>query len=403
MAPTMIRRHFRTDVCYMRGDIRTDVAAKAIVLRGAPPEAKEERIRPYTRKWEKGIMTTVDEIALRPAAAVSVVAAEGALQRSDIMKKKDCEVTHEAAGIVFSTGGYTGNVYHEFNDGMIPLYITAERFSGDVVLVVVEYHSWWFTKYRRVLEKITKHEIVDFRKDKRVHCFAEMIVGLRIHGELTIDPNLMPSRKGIADFNSLLNEALRLPNQTGPGLIPGQPTRSRPKLVILVRNRSRRLLHFKDILRLCRRVGFDVELLNPKRSTELTDIHMVLAAADAMMAVHGAAVTHFLFLRPGSLLIQVVPLGLDWAAEEYYGGPARKMGIQYMAYNVTPAESSLSKEYNQGDPVLVDPRKITSRGWAETKKVYLDKQDVVLNLPRFGKFMSEAHQRVVGSRRVLTM
>ncbi|KAH0470432.1 hypothetical protein IEQ34_000155 [Dendrobium chrysotoxum] len=150
---------------------------RSILLVGPSQVNKtEEKIRPYTRKWETEIMSTVDELSLRPSPASAA---------------KRCDVRHVAPALVFSTGGYTGNVYHEFNDGLIPLYITAARFAGEVVLAVVEYHEWWFMKYRRILEKISKYEIVDLRRDKRVHCFGEMIVGLKIHGDLAIDSNLM--------------------------------------------------------------------------------------------------------------------------------------------------------------------------------------------------------------------
>ena len=67
---------------------------------------------------------------------------------------------------------------------MIPLYITAQRFAGEVVFVVLEYHYWWLGRYGAVLEQLTNYKVVDFRYDRRVHCFSEMIVGLRVHGEL---------------------------------------------------------------------------------------------------------------------------------------------------------------------------------------------------------------------------
>ncbi|KAK7396898.1 hypothetical protein VNO78_18060 [Psophocarpus tetragonolobus] len=58
----------------------------------------------------------------------------------------------------------------------------------------------------------------------------------------------------------------------------------------------------------------------------LAKIYRTLNASDVMIIVHGAAMTHFLFLRPGSVFIQVVPLGTTWAAETHYGEPARKLG-----------------------------------------------------------------------------
>ncbi|XP_020585890.1 protein O-linked-mannose beta-1,4-N-acetylglucosaminyltransferase 2-like [Phalaenopsis equestris] len=368
------RSHFRTDVCYMLGDIRTGGGGRSILLVSPSQNNKtEERIRPYTRKWEKGIMNTVGELALRPSLPAAA---------------KICDVKHKAPAVVFSTAGYTGNVFHEFNDGLIPLYITAARFSGEVVLVVSEYHEWWFSKYEMILEKMSRYEIVDLRRDRRVHCFDEMIVGLKIHGDLAIDSNLMHEGKSIHDFQSLLTAALA-PTAHKPS--PEPPlSAARFKLTIIVRHHSRRLLNLQSILHLLHHSGFQTTLLSPKRSTPLSDIHRSLTAADALLSVHGAALTHLLFMRPGSVLIQIIPLGLDWAAETYYGEPARRLGLRYLAYNVTAGESSLSKEYGKDDPVLVNPNFVTKKGWAETKRVYMDKQDVDLDLQRFGKVVRRA-------------
>ncbi|KAI0531263.1 hypothetical protein KFK09_000816 [Dendrobium nobile] len=377
------RSHFRTDVCYMLGDIRTAAGngRRSILLVGPSQVNKtEEKIRPYTRKWETEIMSTVDELSLRP---------------SPVSAAKRCDVRHVAPAVVFSTGGYTGNVYHEFNDGIIPLYITAARFAGEVVLAVVEYHEWWFMKYRRILEKISKYEIVDLRRDKRVHCFDEMIVGLKIHGDLAIDSNLMHNGKSILDFQSLLTAAL---SSSSPQPLP-QPlpvtTHHRLHLTILIRHHSRRLLNLPSILHLAHHSGFHTTLLSPKRSTPISHLHHSLSSSDALLAVHGAALTHLLFMRPGSVLIQVIPIGLDWAAETYYGEPARRLGLHYLAYNVTAEESSLSKVYGKNDPVLKNPKLVTSKGWAETKRVYMDKQDVDLDLKRFGKVIQRAKDHLM--------
>jgi hypothetical protein len=74
------------------------------------------------------------------------------------------------------------------------------------VFVVLEYHYWWLGRYGAVLERLTNYKIVDFRYDRRVHCFDEMIVGLRIHGELVVDPKLMPNGTPPNHPNSFLAE-----------------------------------------------------------------------------------------------------------------------------------------------------------------------------------------------------
>lgn len=182
------RSHHRTDVCYMEGDIRTDVAKSASIflynnISDQNHHVYEEKIRPYTRKWETSVMSTIDELTL-----VSVTNSSTSTD-NDGMK---CDVRHKVPAVVLSTGGYTGNLYHDFNDGLIPLYLTTERFKGEVVLLVLEYHSWWMSRYNSVVKKLSNHKIVNLGSDRRVHCFPTMIVGMKIHDELSIDSRLVP-------------------------------------------------------------------------------------------------------------------------------------------------------------------------------------------------------------------
>lgn len=73
------------------------------------------------------------------------------------------------------------------------------------------------------------------------------------------------------------------------------------------------------------KIGFQVRVLRPKPTTELPKICWALNSSDAMIGVHGADMTHFLFMKPGSVFIQVIPLGTSWAAEEYYGKLQRSL------------------------------------------------------------------------------
>ncbi|KAL6660544.1 hypothetical protein ACP70R_001579 [Stipagrostis hirtigluma subsp. patula] len=139
----------------------------------------------------------------------------------------------------------------------------------------------------------------------------------------------------------------------------------------------------------------------PDRTTELCKIYRELNASDAMVGVHGAAMTHFLFMRPGKVFIQVVPLGTDWAAGAYYGEPVARLGLRYVGYKILPEESSLSREYPTGDPVLTDPAGVAQRGWDVTKKVYLDRQNIRLDLARFREELVRAHQYLVAGRQRL--
>uniref|UniRef100_A0A0D9X2E7 Glycosyltransferase family 61 protein n=1 Tax=Leersia perrieri TaxID=77586 RepID=A0A0D9X2E7_9ORYZ len=385
------RSSTRADICFARGDVRMHSASSSFLLvsppasnsssSSSPATAKEveeeERIRPYTRKWEANVMATIDEVRIRRvrSSAAGDGVAGGAPR---------CDVTHDVPAVVFSTGGYTGNVYHEFNDGILPLFVTSRHLRRRVVFVILEYHDWWMTKYGDVVSRLSDFPPIDFSSDRRVHCFPELIAGLRIHGELTVVPNLTPDHHtSILHFRSLLDDAYRgrinyldrLDRRSSsrhhrrrrrtavapPPATNFSPAERRPRLVIVSRTGSR------------------------------------LNASDAMVGVHGAAMTHFMFMRPGKVFIQVIPLGTDWAAGAYYGEPAARLGLRYVGYKILPEESSLSREYPTGDPVLTDPAGVGKRGWDVTKKVYLDRQNVRLDLVRFREELVKAHRYLIAA------
>ncbi|XP_068305177.1 xylan glycosyltransferase MUCI21-like [Pyrus communis] len=103
------------------------------------------------------------------------------------------------------------------------------------------------------------------------------------------------------------------------------------------------------------KIGFEVEVLGPDSRIELVKIYWVLNLSDVVIGVHGATMTHFLFMRPGSVLIQVIPLGTSWGAEAYFGELARKLDLNYIGYKILPTESSSYDKYGKVDPVLKHP------------------------------------------------
>ncbi|KAI3750300.1 hypothetical protein L2E82_20934 [Cichorium intybus] len=387
------RSSIRSDVCIMKGDIRTHSSSFSVFLYNSinsgagEQKVQQEKIRPYTRKWEPSTMATIDELTLIAKKPNSSVTGD----------QHKCDVYHDVPAVFFSTGGYTGNVYHEFNDGLIPLYITSQKYNKKVVFVILEYHDWWITKYTNILKHLTDFEPIDYNGDKRTHCFSEAIVGLKIHDELTVDSSLTEGGKTIKDFRDILDKGYRPRIQ---GLIleeeheksqlhnPIKPIRQqhgKPKLVIISRNGSRAIMNENLLVNMASKIGFSVTVVKPQRTSELAKIYRELNSSDVMVGVHGAAMTHFLFMKPGSVFIQVVPLGTNWAAETYYGEPAKKLGLRYIGYEILPRESSLYEEYESNDPVLRDPNSVNDRGWEFTKKIYLDRQKVRLNLVRFRK------------------
>nr|CAD1828297.1 unnamed protein product [Ananas comosus var. bracteatus] len=340
------RTSYHSDICFMSGNVRTHSHASSVVL--YPPSnvtinrnsSAEEKIRPYPRKWEGIIMDRISELRLRAAAPQDA--------------PHPCDVRHDVPAIFFSAGGYTGNVFHAFNDAILPLYITSHRLRRRVVLVVLNYHHWWFIKYREILAGISDYPPIDFSNDTRTHCFPGAVAGLRFHGTLAIDPaKLSGETTSMQTFRHMLEEAYNEPKETKPP--------RRPKLVVVSRGATR---------------------------------------CDAMMGVHGAALTHFLFMRPGATFIQVIPLGVKNVADTCYRDPAVRAGLRYAEYEVLPRESSLSRKYGADDVVVRDPERVQGKkAWDVTKRVYLEGQNVTLDIRRLRKTLARVFETVVADRR----
>ncbi|GFY93699.1 glycosyltransferase family 61 protein [Actinidia rufa] len=385
------RSSIRSDICIMKGDVRTHSLSSSVFLYSsthpndlidyAPvvaeddkeEELQHEKVRPYTRKWEAGTMATIDELNL-------------------ISKREKPRGLNTRA----------------MSD------MTSPRSSSPLGGI----------PYGDVLSRLSDYPPIDFSNDNRTHCFPEAIVGMRIHDELTVDPSLMEGGKTIRDFRTLLDRAYwprissliedekrektQLNSQENPSSQPSSQTSEevreqhwelkKPKLTILSRNGSRAITNEDFLVQMAEKIGFEVEVLRPSKTSELAQIYRSLNSSDVMVGVHGAAMTHFLFLRPGSVFIQVVPLGTEWAAETYYGDPAKKLGLKYISYKILPRESSLYDEYDKSDPVLTDPRSVSDKGWEFTKKIYLDRQNVRLNLARFRKRLVRAYDHSLAKK-----
>ena len=109
-----------------------------------------------------------------------------------------------------------------------------------------------------------------------------------------------------------------------------------------------------------------------------------------MVGAHGAGLTNAVFLPEGAVLVQVVPYALTWASDTYYGQPAPKMGLKYLEYKTVAEESSLMGSYGPHDPVIADPQSLYSRGYQAVRAIYVDGQNMTINLTKFRATLVEA-------------
>ncbi|KAL2621897.1 hypothetical protein R1flu_002102 [Riccia fluitans] len=109
------------------------------------------------------------------------------------------------------------------------------------------------------------------------------------------------------------------------------------------------------------------------------------------MGVHGAALTHMMFMRPRSVLIQIVPLGTDWPSLTYFHEPAvNRLDLQYLEHRISPEESTLSRIYGRDHLAVADPEEFIAKNWETRKKIYMEGQDVRLSLPKLKLVLRDA-------------
>ncbi|KAL8142327.1 hypothetical protein V2J09_015359 [Rumex salicifolius] len=372
------RTHFRYDLCSINDQVILDPTKATLYSIG--PTSNLEKIKPYPRKWEN-IMAIIRDVKLR----------------TDPVGPR-CEVHHSSPALVFSAGGLTGNFFHDFNDGFLPLYITLNSLSmadRDVILVVDNARDWWVNKYADIIRAFTKHPIINLENENLTHCFPRASVGLISHGFMTVDQKALPGPTSLAHFHSFIRNAF-YSHEVRPS--PPNPKWGRkPKLVWLARAGSvgRVILNQEKARAVAEDIGFKVITYNPTMTFPMRKAHELIDESHAMIGVHGAAMMHMLFLRKGSVAVQVVPLGLDWVGKACFGQAAMDVGLEYMEYKVGYNESSLSRKYKEGDPILKSTNELLEeKGWIqEFMDIFLKEQDVRLDLDRFRVHMEMVYKK----------
>lgn len=312
----------------------------------------------------------------------------------------NCLIHHKAQALVFSVGGYTGNFFHDINDGFIPLFITINSLlpNQDFILVISKLQDWWVHKYKDLLQRFSKYPIIDIDKEINVtHCFPSVTIGLMSHGFMNIDPKFTPNSKTLIDFHRFL--ATTYNNSQSQSQSQFQPRiqyRSRPRLVLASRGGSigRLILNQDKVKLIAEHIGFKVILFEPRKNTSLRESFRLIHSSHAMIGVHGAALTHALFLRPSSIFIQIVPIGAEGVSDICFGKLAREMKLVYEEYKIGVEESSLIAIFGkENNLVLKNPKALQGKGWSqEIMDIYLRQQNINLDLKRFRMYLEKAYQ-----------
>ncbi|GKA00272.1 O-linked-mannose beta-1,4-N-acetylglucosaminyltransferase 2-like protein, partial [Tanacetum coccineum] len=361
-----------SDYCDIKGVIRIHGHSSTIFTTNLNGN-KSWIIKPYPRKGS-GAMKSIREWMIKPV---------------DSRDMPSCTTTHVDPAILFSAGGFSGNLFHDFSDIIIPLFTNSRIFSRRVNLLVTNYKSWWIPKFQKLLNQLSDHQVVDIDNENQIHCYQNMIVGLRSYKELGIDSSRWINGYNMKDFRHFLRSAYSLKR---PEVIKLKlKDDRRPRLMIISRKSTRRLLNEASIVKMAQKIGYEVILANLTLTTNLSNIAHIVNSCDVFMGVHGAGLTNMVFLPDHAVVVQVVPLGgLEGIAKTDFGEPSKEMNLRYLKYSIRVKESSLSTQYAKDDVVLRDPIAIHKQGWDALRATYLVKQNVKLDVRRFRSTLIKA-------------
>ncbi|RRT38645.1 hypothetical protein B296_00040844, partial [Ensete ventricosum] len=367
----------RVDICEMSGDIRIPGNSSDVIFVESPQREQAFRFRPYARKGDQTAFGLVRELTVKSSTAAP-----------------QCTVSHNVPAVVFSTGGYTGNLFHDFTDVLIPLFLTARQYDGEVQFVVSDMNSWWVYKYRLVFQKLSKYPPIDYDKDKDVHCFSKVVVGLRANKELSIDPARAPKGYSMVDFGKFMRSALSLERESMSNIedLAGR----RPRILIIARKRSRVFVNLFEIAQLAERLGFEVEVNEAEAGSDVAQFAKLVNSVDVMVGVHGAGLTSLVFLPPNATVIQVVPWGgLEWLSMLDFGDPAKDMKLNYVQYSIGIEESSLREQYPRDHPVFKDPFSFHKQGFHVLRSTFMTNQNVKLDINKFKSVLWKALEHII--------
>jgi hypothetical protein len=193
---------YRTDICVMEGDIRIHGNSSTILFTpNNPNEVAASHlnttwiIKPYARKND-GTMKSIRNVTLTSFVQLN--------------KIPEYTINHTVAAVIFSNRGYCGNYWHDFNDVLVPLFVTTWKFKGEVQFLVTQKQDWFFWKYRPIISGLSKYEVIDFDNEQQVHCYPQAILSLYQHKDFSIDPAKPPYGLSMVNFTKFMRERFML-------------------------------------------------------------------------------------------------------------------------------------------------------------------------------------------------
>ncbi|KAK9074228.1 hypothetical protein SSX86_006825 [Deinandra increscens subsp. villosa] len=360
-------------LCVTNKPVKINMSTMRVHLHPSPslPENTTTVIRPYSMQESPYVMNYITPVTITTTPP----------------PPPTCDHHHQHPAVIFSSGGYTGNLFHEFNENLIPLFITTRLFKSRVHFVVVDYKPSFVRKYRRVFPRLSDHEIINTAVDSSTHCFPGAVIGLKFHKFLGVNTSDNPQNYySMADFRSFIRQTYKLKTRSV------FHTSNPPVLLLISRQTTRKFLNQAEMVKMIEELGFRVIIASStKEMVDIEKFSRVINSCSVMVGAHGAGLANEIFLPDGAVMVQVRPLGFQWGTDAFYSEPGPGMGLKYLEYRIEPEESSLADVYGLDHPVLQDTASVAAKGgYAAAREMYLNKQDLRLNLNRFRETLVEA-------------
>lgn len=71
-----------------------------------------------------------------------------------------CDASHDVPAVVFSSGGFSGNLYHEFSETVIPLFLTSHHFKKKVQFFITDSKPFLIEKYRSIFSHLSDYDLI---------------------------------------------------------------------------------------------------------------------------------------------------------------------------------------------------------------------------------------------------
>ncbi|KAM3268781.1 alpha-1,3-arabinosyltransferase XAT2-like [Capsicum chacoense] len=203
-----------------------------------------------------------------------------------------------------------------------------------------------------------------------------MTIGLKANKEFSI--NTSESSYSMMDFTKFLKNTYSLKRKFAVRL-----KKNKPRLLIISRSKTRRFINIQELVTMASSLGFQVVV--EETSENLANVAKKVNSFDVLMGVHGAGLTNMVFLPENADVVQIVGLGMEWISKVDFEIPAMDMNLKYLDNKISVNESSLIQKYPLEHQVLRDPpaNVITPEEWVSYSKIYLDQQDVNIDVNRF--------------------